>query len=57
MQTCPTGPAWANTGNQSGLFDERVGVFTIAGALLIVGGCIAASRGKRPVAPEIEAAA
>lgn len=39
------------------VFHERVGVFTIAGALLIVGGCIAASRGKRPVAPEIEAAA
>ncbi len=39
------------------VFHERVGAFTVAGAVLIVGGCLAASRGKRAVAPEIEVAA
>jgi len=39
------------------VFHERLGPYTIAGAALIVGGCIVASRGKRPVPPEIEVAA
>ena len=39
------------------VFHERVGPFTLAGAVLIVGGCLVASRGKRAVAPEIEVAA
>jgi S-adenosylmethionine uptake transporter len=39
------------------VFHERLGAYTVAGAALIVGGCIVASRGKRPVPPEIEVAA
>ena len=39
------------------VFKERLGPYTVVGAVLIVGGCLVASRGKRPVAPEIEAAA
>jgi len=39
------------------VFQERLGPYTIAGAALIVGGCIVASRGKRVVPPEIEVAA
>jgi S-adenosylmethionine uptake transporter len=39
------------------VFQERVGPFTLAGAVLIVGGCLFASRGKRQVMPEIEATA
>jgi S-adenosylmethionine uptake transporter len=35
------------------IFQERVGPFTIAGALLIVGGCLLAST-RRPAPPEIE---
>jgi S-adenosylmethionine uptake transporter len=39
------------------VFKERLGPYTVVGAVLIVGGCLVASRGKRPVASEIEAAA
>jgi S-adenosylmethionine uptake transporter len=39
------------------VFQERLGPYTVAGAVLIVGGCIVASRGKRAVPPEIEVAA
>jgi S-adenosylmethionine uptake transporter len=39
------------------VFQERLGPYTVAGAALIVGGCIVASRGSRAVPPEIEAAA
>jgi S-adenosylmethionine uptake transporter len=39
------------------VFQERLGPYTVVGAVLIVGGCLVASRGKRPVASEIEAAA
>lgn len=39
------------------LFDEHVTGYTLAGALLIVGGCLVASRRKPAVPPEIEAAA
>jgi drug/metabolite transporter (DMT)-like permease len=39
------------------VFSERLGPFTVAGAALIVGGCIVASRGRRAVRPEIEVAA
>jgi drug/metabolite transporter (DMT)-like permease len=38
------------------VFDERVSLFTVAGALLIVGGCLAAVRGASPV-PQSEAGA
>ncbi|MCC2975058.1 DMT family transporter [Sphingomonas sp. PL-96] len=38
------------------VFDERVSPFTIAGALLIVGGCLVAVRGASPV-PQSEAGA
>jgi S-adenosylmethionine uptake transporter len=38
-------------------FSERVTGFTLAGALLIVGGCLLASRRKRAVLPEIDVAA
>jgi S-adenosylmethionine uptake transporter len=39
------------------VFQERLGPFTVLGAVLIVGGCLVASRGKRSVPPEIEVAA
>ena len=39
------------------IFQEHLGPFTVVGAILIVGGCIVASRGKRAIAPEIEVAA
>ncbi|MEP6983934.1 MAG: DMT family transporter [Sphingomicrobium sp.] len=39
------------------VFHERVSSYTLAGALLIVGGCLIAARGKRPEPPEIEVAA
>jgi S-adenosylmethionine uptake transporter len=39
------------------VFEERVTGYTLAGALLIVGGCLVASRRKPAVPPEIEAAA
>ena len=39
------------------VFHERVGPFTLAGAVLIVGGCLFASRGRGRVAAEIEVAA
>ena len=39
------------------IFQERLGPFTVAGAMLIVGGCIVASRGRRAVLPEIDVAA
>jgi S-adenosylmethionine uptake transporter len=39
------------------VFHERVGPFTLAGALLIVAGCVVASRGRRQIGPEIEIAA
>jgi S-adenosylmethionine uptake transporter len=38
-------------------FSESVTGFTLAGALLIVGGCLLASRRKRPILPEIDVAA
>lgn len=39
------------------VFHERVGPFTLAGAVLIVAGCLVASRGRRRIGPEIEIAA
>jgi S-adenosylmethionine uptake transporter len=39
------------------VFHERVSSYTLAGAVLIVGGCLIAARGKRPEPPEIEVAA
>jgi S-adenosylmethionine uptake transporter len=39
------------------VFSERVSLYTLAGAVLIVGGCFIAARGKRPELPEIDAAA
>jgi len=39
------------------VFRERVSLYTIAGALLIVGGCLFAARRKGHVSPEIEIAA
>ena len=38
------------------MFHERVSGHTLAGAVLIVGGCVIAARGKRPE-PEIDVAA
>jgi S-adenosylmethionine uptake transporter len=38
------------------IFRERVSLYTLAGALLIVGGCLVAARGKRPPFPEIDVA-
>jgi S-adenosylmethionine uptake transporter len=38
------------------VFRERVSLYTIAGAVLIVGGCLIAARRKHPAPPEIEAA-
>ena len=38
-------------------FSERVTGFTLVGALLIVAGCLLASRGKRAILPEIDVAA
>src|SRR6478672_4425413 len=39
------------------VFHERVSLYTLAGAVLIVGGCLVAARGKRAEPPEIEATA
>ena len=39
------------------VFHERVSLYTLAGAVLIVGGCLVAARGNRPELPEIEATA
>lgn len=39
------------------VFRERVSSYTLAGALLIVGGCLIAARRKRPPFPEIDAVA
>ena len=39
------------------VFHERVSSHTLAGAALIVGGCLIAARGKRPERPEIDVAA
>jgi S-adenosylmethionine uptake transporter len=39
------------------VFHERVSSHTLAGAVLIVGGCLIAARGKRPERPEIDVAA
>jgi S-adenosylmethionine uptake transporter len=39
------------------VFRERVSLYTLAGAILIVGGCVVAARGKRPPLPEIDVAA
>jgi S-adenosylmethionine uptake transporter len=39
------------------VFQERVSLYTLAGALLIVGGCLIAARRKRPPLPEIDVAA
>jgi S-adenosylmethionine uptake transporter len=38
-------------------FHERVSIFTLAGAILIVGGCLIAARGRRSDPPEIDVAA
>jgi S-adenosylmethionine uptake transporter len=39
------------------VFHERVSLFTLAGAVLIVGGCLVAARNKVPEPPEIDVAA
>jgi S-adenosylmethionine uptake transporter len=39
------------------IFHEKVSFYTLAGAVLIVGGCLVAARGKRPEPTEIEATA
>lgn len=39
------------------VFRERVSLYTLAGAVLIVGGCLIAARGKRSDPPEIDVAA
>ena len=39
------------------VFRERVSFYTLAGAVLIVGGCLIAARGKPSVPPEIDVAA
>jgi S-adenosylmethionine uptake transporter len=39
------------------VFRERVSLYTLAGAVLIVGGCLVASRGKVTEPPEIDVAA
>jgi S-adenosylmethionine uptake transporter len=39
------------------VFHERVSVFTLGGAVLIVGGCLVAARGKVTEPPEIDVAA
>lgn len=39
------------------IFGERVGVYTLAGAVLIIAGCLAAVRGRAAPAPQTEAAA
>ncbi|MFM9829508.1 MAG: DMT family transporter, partial [Sphingomonas sp.] len=39
------------------VFDERVSLFTVAGAALIIAGCVVAVRGPRVAAPQTEAAA
>jgi S-adenosylmethionine uptake transporter len=39
------------------VFRERVSLYTLAGAVLIVGGCLIAARGKPSVPPEIDVAA
>jgi S-adenosylmethionine uptake transporter len=38
------------------VFHERLGPFTVVGAVMIVGGCLLASTGRQAVAPEIEVA-
>ena len=39
------------------IFRERVSLYTLAGAIMIVGGCLVAARGKVPEPPEIDVAA
>ncbi|HEX3677167.1 MAG TPA: DMT family transporter [Sphingomicrobium sp.] len=39
------------------VFSERVSSYTLAGAMLIVGGCLIAARRKRPPLPEIDVVA
>jgi S-adenosylmethionine uptake transporter len=39
------------------VFRERVSLYTLAGAMLIIGGCFVAARGKHPEPPEIDVAA
>ena len=39
------------------IFRERVSFYTLAGAVLIVGGCLVAARGKVAEPPEIDVAA
>jgi S-adenosylmethionine uptake transporter len=39
------------------IFHERVSLYTLAGAVLIVGGCLIAARGKPAALPEIDVAA
>jgi S-adenosylmethionine uptake transporter len=39
------------------VFQERVSLYTLAGAVLIVGGCLIAARRKNPPLPEIDVAA
>jgi len=44
---------WASTLGRL-IFHEKVSFYTIAGALLIVGGCLLAARGKPAVPPEMD---
>ena len=39
------------------VFKERVSLYTLAGAILIIGGCLVAARGKIAAPPEIDVAA
>jgi S-adenosylmethionine uptake transporter len=38
------------------IFSERVSFYTLAGAVLIVGGCLISARGRRVAPPEIDIA-
>jgi S-adenosylmethionine uptake transporter len=38
------------------VFSERVSLYTLAGAILIVGGCLVAARGRISEPPEIDVA-
>jgi S-adenosylmethionine uptake transporter len=38
------------------VFGERLSLFTLAGAVMIVGGCLVAAR-RKPLPPEIDLAA
>ena len=49
-QIYETAPGWM-------VFREAVSLYTLAGAVLIVGGCLIAARRKNPPLPEIDVAA